>query len=175
MYSILLSPGAMDLNELIIVPKQFCWRIFVDVEIYENSGNVIDMSIIGVLVALKTTRLPVTTPLKNFDQEEKDFDIDDDPTHFRKLSCMGIPLVISINCVEDVIFVDSNRDEELCSESSLPILVNRRKEVVTIQNVKGRTNPNMLLGSIQLASTTSEKLFALIEEVIEVKSGNKGK
>ena len=168
MYRILLSPGAMDLNELIIVPKQFCWRIFVDVEIYENSGNVIDMSIIGVLVALRTTRLPITTPLKNFDQEEKDFDIDDDPTHFRRLSCMGIPLGISINCVEDAIFVDGNRDEELCSESSLLVLVNRRKEVVTVQNVKGRINPNMLLGSIQLASTVSEKLFALMEEVIEV-------
>ena len=166
---ILLSPGAMDLNELIIVPKQFCWKIFIDIEVYENCGNVLDMAMVGVIVALRTTRLPITTPLKNFDQEEKDFDIDDDPTRFRRLSCMGIPLGVSINCVEGTIFVDANREEELCADASLLVLVNRRKEVVTVQNVKGRLNPDMLLGSIQVASTSSEQLFSLMEEVIEVR------
>lgn len=62
---ILLSPGAMNLEELIIVPKQFCWKLFIDVEIYEDSGNVIDVSLLSILVALRTTRLPITTPLKN--------------------------------------------------------------------------------------------------------------
>ena len=78
---ILLSPGAMNLEELIIVPKQFCWKLFIDVEIYEDSGNVIDVSLLSILVALRTTRLPITTPLKNFDQEEKYFDIDYDQKH----------------------------------------------------------------------------------------------
>ncbi len=165
---ILLSPGAMNLEELIIVPKQFCWKLFIDVEIYEDSGNVIDVSLLSILVALRTTRLPITTPLKNFDQEEKDFDIDDDPTHFRRLSCMTIPIGVTINKVADTIFVDATREEELCAESSLLVCVNRRKEIVSVQNQQGRIDPNTLLGSLQVASMVSDKLFSLLDAVIEV-------
>ncbi|KAK8790535.1 hypothetical protein JH06_3784 [Blastocystis sp. subtype 4] len=164
---ILLSPGAMNLEELIIVPKQFCWKLFIDVEIYEDSGNVIDVSLLSILVALRTTRLPITTPLKNFDQEEKDFDIDDDPTHFRRLSCMTIPIGVTINKVADTIFVDATREEELCAESSLLVCVNRRKEIVSVQNQQGRIDPNTLLGSLQVASMVSDKLFSLLDAVIE--------
>lgn len=97
--SILKSTGAMDLKELVIVNKMFCWKIYVDVEVYDDSGNVFDLIMLSVLVALRTTRLPITTAIRDLNQNEKEFDIDQDPTHFRRLSCMGIPIAISIYTV----------------------------------------------------------------------------
>ena len=158
----------MDLNELVIVPKQFCWKLYVDVQIYKDSGNVIDMCLLSVLTALRTTRIPVTTPIKNISQEEKDFDIDDDPTHFRRLSCMSIPIEITLNKVADSIFVDATNEEEYCTESSLLVCVNRRKEIVSIQSQQGRIDSNVLLGSLQVASMVSENLFALMDDVVNV-------
>lgn len=96
MDSILVSPGAMDLKELIIVNKIFCWKLYIDVEVYDDSGNVFDLIMLSVLIALRTTRLPVTTVIKDLNQTEKEFDIDPDPTHFNRLSCMSIPLSITL-------------------------------------------------------------------------------
>lgn len=158
----------MDLNELVIVPKQFCWKLYVDVQIYKDSGNVIDICLLSVLTALRTTRIPVTTPIKNISQEEKDFDIDDDPTHFRRLSCMSIPIGITLNKVADSIFVDATNEEEYCTESSLLVCVNRRKEIVSIQSQQGRIDSIVLLGSLQVASMVSENLFALMDDVVNV-------
>lgn len=106
MGSILTSPGAMDLSELIIVKKTFCWKLFIDVEVYDDSGNVFDLIMLSVLIALRTTRLPITTVIRDLNQTEKEFDIDQDPTHFHRLSCMSIPVAISINAVSIVDQID---------------------------------------------------------------------
>lgn len=81
---------------------------------------------------------------------------------------MTIPIGVTINKVADTIFVDATREEELCAESSLLVCVNRRKEIVSVQNQQGRIDPNTLLGSLQVASMVSDKLFSLLDAVIEV-------
>ena len=93
---VLTSPGVMDLDELIIVKGLFCWKIDIDIQVYGDSGNVFDLAMLSVAAALRVTRIPCTVPVKNYEQEEKDFEIDDDATHFRRLSCMAVPISISI-------------------------------------------------------------------------------
>lgn len=53
-------------------------------------------------------------------------------------------------------------------DSWLLVCVNRRKEIVGVQNQKGKVDSDMLLGSLQVASTVSSELFKLLDEVIEV-------
>ena len=48
------------------------------------------------------------------------------------------------------------------------VCVNRRKEIVSIQNQQGKTTLNSLLGSLHIASSIAEDLFKKIDEVIEV-------
>lgn len=98
-FRILTSPGAMDLFELIIIRKLFCWKLYIDVEVYDDSGNVFDIIMLSVLIALRTARLPITTIIKDLNMNEKEFDIDQDPTHFRHLSCMAVPLSVSLYLV----------------------------------------------------------------------------
>ena len=98
---ILTSPGAMDLSELIIIRKLFCWKLYIDVEVYDDSGNVFDLIMLSVLIALRTTRLPITTVIKDLNMNDKEFDIDQDPTHFRRLSCMTIPISVSLYLVNN--------------------------------------------------------------------------
>lgn len=53
-------------------------------------------------------------------------------------------------------------------DSWLLVCVNRRKEIVGVQNQKGKVDSDMLLGSLQVASTVSSELFKLLDDVIEV-------
>ena len=53
-------------------------------------------------------------------------------------------------------------------DSWLLVCVNRRKEIVGVQNQKGKVDSDVLLGSLQVASTVSSDLFKLLDEVIEV-------
>ena len=52
--------------------------------------------------------------------------------------------------------------------------VNRRKEIVGVQNQKGKVDSDVLLGSLQVASTVSSDLFKLLDEVIEVGFARRG-
>ena len=59
-------------------------------------------------------------------------------------------------------------------DSWLLVCVNRRKEIVGVQNQKGKVDSDVLLGSLQVASTVSSDLFKLLDEVIEVRFARRG-
>lgn len=54
-------------------------------------------------------------------------------------------------------------------DSWIFVCVNRRKEIVSVQNQQGRVDNDTLLGSLQVASDVSTELFQLIDTVIEVR------
>ena len=166
---ILLSPGALDVQNLVIIPNLFHWALYIDVIVLTDSGNLFDLIMLSVLIALRTARIPITTPLKNADQEEKDFSIDDDPTHFRRLNCQTIPIGISLFSVGDTLLVDATQEEEDCVDSWVLFCVNRKKEVVNITSLFGKMDSQVLLGSLQVVSLCSEFLFQLIDSVVDVR------
>lgn len=48
------------------------------------------------------------------------------------------------------------------------VCVNRRKEIVSVQNQQGRIQGNTLFGCLHVASTVAEELFRKIDEVVDV-------
>ena len=70
--------------------------------------------------------------------------------------------------IGESVFVDATEEEENCIDSMIFVCVNRRKEIVSIQNQQGKTTLNSLRGSLHIASNIAEDLFKKIDEVIEV-------
>ena len=70
--------------------------------------------------------------------------------------------------IGESVFVDATEEEENCIDSMIFVCVNRRKEIVSIQNQQGKTTLNSLLGSLHIVSNIAEDLFKKIDEVIEV-------
>ena len=70
--------------------------------------------------------------------------------------------------IHDKVFIDASEEEEYCCDSIVFICVNRRKEIVSIQNQHGKINEEILLGSMHIASVVADELFKKIDEVIEV-------
>ena len=168
-----MSHGALDIEDLKIIPNLFHWTLYVDVIVLTDTGNVFDIIMLSVLIALRTARIPITTPIKNADQEEKDFTIDDDPTHFRRINCQSIPIGISLFVVGDTLLVDATQEEEDCVDSWVLFCVNRRKEIVNITSLFGKMDSQILLGSLQVVSMCSDFLFELIDSVIDVVIGTR--
>lgn len=163
-----MSRGALDVEDLKIIPDLFHWTLYVDVVVLTDSGNVFDIIMLSVLIALRTARIPITTNIKNADQEEKDFTIDDDPTHFRRINCQSIPIGISLFVVGDSLLVDATQEEEDCVDSWVLFCVNRRKEIVNVTSLFGKMDSQILLGSLQVVSMCSNFLFQLIDSVVDV-------
>lgn len=165
----MLSPGALDVQDLVIVKDLFSWTLYVDVVVLTDGGNVLDIIMLSVLIALRTARIPITTPIKNADQEETDFTIDDDPTHFRRINCQTIPLGISLYLMGDTLLVDATQEEEDCVDSWVLFCVNRKKEIVNITSLYGKMDSQVLLGSLQVVSLCSDFLFQLIDSAVDVR------
>lgn len=65
-------------------------------------------------------------------------------------------------------FVDATEEEEYCIDSMIMVCVNRRNEIVSIQNQEGKIQGQSLLGCIHIASFVAEKLFKQVDEVVHV-------
>lgn len=67
--------------------------------------------------------------------------------------------------------MDASGEEENCMDSMIFVCVNRRKEIVSIQNQQGKTTLDSLLGSLHIASSIAEELFKKIDAVVDVGKG----
>ena len=64
----LVIPNSLSLSSLCIIPKQYCWKISIDVLVLAGDGCVIDAASMAIYKALNDTVLPVVKPVKKKEQ-----------------------------------------------------------------------------------------------------------
>jgi exosome complex component RRP42 len=87
------SSNAFDLKTLCIMPRQQCWKLYIDVLILECGGNLFDAVSLAVKGALYNTSIPrVSAAL--MDGGSVDLILSDDPYDCDKLDVASVPLLV---------------------------------------------------------------------------------
>jgi exosome complex component RRP42 len=96
---------AVDFGKLCIEPKKAVWMVFVDIDVLNDDGNLIDASCLAAVAALKTAKIPKLT--KNADGDyEVDYEHHDGP-----IPMSGIPIEVTLAKVESSIVLDPTIQE----------------------------------------------------------------
>ncbi|KAK8794631.1 hypothetical protein WA158_001612 [Blastocystis sp. Blastoise] len=164
---VLMSSGAVDLESLCIIEKLFAWKLYIDIQILSDDGNLFDIIFYAINAALQTTRLPKTNPLADLDNGERDFEIDDDPSTYIRLNCKQLPLCITLSQISGKLVVDCSKVEEDCSSCALRVAVNKEGKIVSLQNVSGTISQELLFGSIEIANHVASALFTSLDKIVE--------
>ena len=102
--------GMIEMEKLVIIPKEKVWTVIIDVYPINDDGNLIDASTIGAIVALKNTHLPELDKDGKIDYEKK-------TTKKLPLSKETAPISFSFFKLGDSLILDPTREEEEACEA----------------------------------------------------------
>src|SRR3989344_3211335 len=104
---------AIDFKKLVITSGEKCWILFIDIYPINDSGNLIDASALGTLVALKNTR---------YVKEENNKAVFGEFTN-KKLELEKTPITVTFVKIGNNILLDPNSKEEEVAEARLSAAV----------------------------------------------------
>jgi exosome complex component RRP42 len=121
--------GGLDLTALCVTQGKVCWQVFVDALVLNADGNVLDALSMATWAALADTRIPAVEVAVGEGDEEAEIEVDDDPSKAAKLDVSAVPVMVTVSLLGEVLAVDLDSTEELCSKCSLSVAVNQSGKV----------------------------------------------
>lgn len=102
--------GMIELDKLVVTPKEKVWTVIIDIYPINDDGNLIDASTMGAIAALKNTELP---------EIDEDGNIDYEKSSGKKLpvSQETAPISFSFFKLGNSIILDPTREEEEACEA----------------------------------------------------------
>jgi exosome complex component RRP42 len=120
---------AIDFEKLCITPKEKVWLVFVDIDILNDAGNLIDACGIAAIAALMSTKMP------SLDEDSKpDYDKKTD----KSLPMDGIPVSTTFVKIGDALLADPDLAEIRAMDARLTIgTVDKKGKIVIASMQKG--------------------------------------
>ncbi len=118
---------AIDLDKLVIVPKEKVWMVFIDIHIINHDGNLIDASALASLAALTVTKIPKYEDEKIIRGE-----------YSGNLPLSHYPINISVWKFEDKLLLDPVKGEEEILDAGLSIAIREDDKICSIQKMGNR-------------------------------------
>lgn len=114
---------ALDMKKLCITEKEKVWMVFVDIQVINHGGNMIDASALAAVTALHEAKFP------EYDGEKIDYE-----TKTKKKIPMNLkPIAVTISKINDRLIVDASREEEEISNGRLTVTTTEKGNVCAMQ------------------------------------------
>ncbi|KAI7854002.1 ribosomal protein S5 domain 2-type protein [Circinella umbellata] len=152
--------SGLDLAKLCIIPGRQCWVIYVDAMVMDCAGNLLDCIIMTTRSALFDTRIP-KTEIQDLGDGEYEFEVMDDVEDAEPIGNWNrLPLAVTLYKIGDRYIIDPTIIEELCSEVTLTVGVNKEGSICGVQKgSNGSIDPSLLTEMIQTATTLGKSLI----------------
>ncbi|CAO3598585.1 unnamed protein product [Absidia cylindrospora] len=153
-----------DLEKLCIIPGQQCWVIYIDAMVMDCAGNLLDCIVMTTRAALYNTRIP-KTEIQDLGDGEFEFDVMDDIEDAEPIVGWDrSPISVTLYKVGDRYIIDPTILEELCSQVTLTVGVNKEGQVCGIQkSANGSIDPSLLTEMIQSATSLAKPLLQQLD------------
>lgn len=112
----------IDVSKLCIVPKEKVWMVFIDVDIINHRGNLLDCAALGAITALLNARIPKVEDDKILRGE-----------YTKKLPIAFKPINVTVGKFGDKYLLDPNLEEETIIESKLSVSTREDGKVCALQ------------------------------------------
>ncbi len=137
----------VDFKQLCIKPGEKTWMVFVDIDVIDHDGNLIDAASIAAISALLDAKVPVLDENNNIDYEKP---------RTKKIPISGVPVSTTIVKIGGKMLVDPNLAEISALDARLTVgTFNRGDEVLLSSMQKG--------GTVGLTTEEIEKMIDMAE------------
>lgn len=167
--------GALDTESLCLVAGQKCWSVRVDVHVLSHDGNLVDLSCLAVVAALRHFRRPDTSfesgTMTLYTPAERE------PV---PLGWLHSPFCLTFSFFgEDgaIVLMDTTWLEEQLRASSCTISLNRQGEICQMSKLGGRdVDAPIFIQCLQAALAKAKQFSDLVDRVLaeDARRRNKG-
>ncbi|KAL0081842.1 ribosomal protein S5 domain 2-type protein [Phycomyces blakesleeanus] len=156
--------SGLDLDKLCIIPGQQCWVIHIDAMVMDCAGNLFDCIVMTTRAALFNTRIP-KTEIQDLGDGEFEFEVMDDVEDAEAIAGWeNLPMSVTLYKIGERYILDPTILEELCSQVTLTVGVNKTGQVCGVQKGgSGSVDPSLLTEMIQTATTLAGPLIQQLD------------
>ncbi|BBD71881.1 exosome complex exonuclease [Sulfodiicoccus acidiphilus] len=156
---------AVDLKGLCLVPGKKVWTVWIDIDVLDYGGNVLDASMLAAVAALYDARLPKVEVNGDEVKVVKDEKGNRVPMNYPVVS-------VSVAKLDRFLLVDPDLEEESMAEARLSISYLEDGKIVGMQKFGNGTLSVQELDTVEgLARTSSQRLFEELKKVIASPEG----
>jgi exosome complex component RRP42 len=153
----------VDMSKLVITPGEKVLKMFVDFNILNDDGNLIDAASLAVTAALLTTKYPDPKAIA----ENPDVDIKE--VERIPLPIQDVPVTVTTAVVDGKYLVDPCLPEESAAEALLSITHTRKDEICSMQLLSGELDYNQLFDILNISLDKSREIRELLLSATGVK------
>ncbi|XP_065053987.1 exosome complex component RRP42-like [Rhopilema esculentum] len=162
----IMNTRTFDYKSLCIVPGKYCWILYIDSIVLECDGNLFDALSLAVKAALNDTLIPKL--VISGDSDDIDIDISDDQYDIQSLDISNVPVMVTVNKVENRFVLDALPEEESCIDAMLLVSVDRYGEICGLQKFgSGGLDPELTFEMIQVAKEAGKSLNKNLEKTFK--------
>lgn len=143
--------GSIDTKKLCITPKEKVWCVFVDVQIINHGGNLIDAYSLAALTALMNTKMP------EYDGEKIDYSKKTKPFPLKDK-----PIAVTVCKLGNSLVVDPSLEEEEHIEARLTVTTKENGNVAALQKGGGPLSLEEIEKAIALSVKKGKELRSLL-------------
>lgn len=160
--------SGIDLASLCIIPHRQCWIIYVDAMVMDAAGNLLDCIVMTTRAALYDTRIP-KTEIQDMGDGDFEFEIMDDVDDAEPIKGIEhLPLSVTLYKIADRYIIDPTLLEEVCSQVTLTVGVNKEGSICGIQKGgSGSLDPSLMTEMIQTATLLGKPMIQQLDAQLE--------
>jgi len=158
----LRESGIIDFKKYVIVPGEAVLKIFVDFNILNDDGNIIDAAVIGAVAALATAEMPDIDYLKENLENVNNNNIKEVPR--KPFQIEEVPIANTIAMYGDKMFVDPTASEEEVADALITYTHISTGEICSIQLLKGSLSYEDVFRALDLAYEKSLEIRNILKE-----------
>lgn len=166
------SGGAVDLEQLCVVPGRTVWGLYVDGVVLAADGSLLDALAVATKAALADVRVPKVEAVGGADGEDPELEVDDDPASSWRLDTRACPLVVSLTKVGRLYVADASADEEAHCDATLAVAVRPNGDVA---GVTKHGDAALDLGTVRemviVATRVAKELHAAVDSFLLTQGG----
>ncbi|OQR94378.1 exosome complex exonuclease RRP42 [Thraustotheca clavata] len=157
----------VDLPGLAIVVNKSVWVVYVDVVVFDTSGNLPDVISMAIYAALRDTVLP-SIKLSGEKDEEQLIEVNADPATGSRLNLNAWPICMTLSKIDRWFVMDALLEEELCMSAQISVAIDSKGRMCGMQKSgSGALDVKEMQAMIDVANTSSVQVFEAIARVFK--------
>lgn len=145
--------GTIDMKKLCITPGEKVWSVFVDIQILNHGGNLIDAYSLAALIALKNTKMPTLNDDETINHEKRETPL---PINTSPLA------VTTFKLLDGALIVDPTLEEEDASSARLTVTTKEDGNVTALQKSGDPLSVEEVSSAIDISLKKGAELRKLI-------------
>jgi|Deesub1362B_J571_1020462.scaffolds.fasta_scaffold00004_156 exosome complex component RRP42 len=148
----------IDLSKLVITPGEKVLKLFIDFNILNDDGNLVDAAMLAAVSALLTTKYPNPEKVAELENDRAELkDVERIPLPIR-----DIPMTVTIGIINNRYIVDPTLPEEIAADALLSVTHTKNDEICAMQLLRGELDYNQLFEILNIVLEKNKELRELV-------------